>query len=127
MAFSKAHRFNPADYHYSLLLRALCHPARIAILRKLHNHGPCTFKFLQKGMYIAEPTVSQHLKILRDMHIVYAEQQTPITVYWLNHNLPNTYRCIVDLLIYSANVFDSEHLSEISAVSRLPVETVSGI
>jgi|GEM_PF-2901702 len=35
MSFSKAHRFKPHLYYFSLLCLALSHPVRIAILKKI--------------------------------------------------------------------------------------------
>ena len=118
MGFSKAHCFNPSDYHYSLLLKALNHPARLAIIRKLHLEGACTVKKLSQGMCLSKPSMSQHLQILREMHILKCEQQTPTVIYWLNTDLPNTYNTVIDLLLRAGQTFDTSHLSEIAAISR---------
>jgi len=127
MAFSKAHRFNPSDYHYSLLCRALCHPARLAILRKLANDGSCEVKRLIAGMPISRAAASQHLKILREMHIVKCEQRYPTVIYWLNEDLSNTYHGIIDLLLRAGKNFDTQHVNEIDIVNRLTRASAEGI
>ncbi len=127
MAFSKAHRFDPSDYHYSLLCRVLSHPARIAILRRLRERGPSPVKVLISGMPISPAAASQHLKILREMQIVKCRQEFPEIVYWLNSDLPNTYQGILDLLLRAEGLFDQRHKAELASVSRFARATAEGI
>ena len=127
MAFSKAHRFNASDYHYSLLCRALAHPARLAILRRLAANGPTPADILISGMPISQPAASQHLRILREMHILNCEQQSPTVIYWLNEELTNTHRGILNLLLKADGMFDTMHENEIGSLSRLFRASASGI
>ena len=51
-------------------LKALAHPARIAILRVLANRGRCVCGEVVEVMPLAQATVSQHLKILKEAGLV---------------------------------------------------------
>jgi DNA-binding transcriptional ArsR family regulator len=127
MAFSKAHRFDPVDYHYTLILKALNHPARLAIVRKLYNEGPLSVKEIRKDLMLSQPSVSQHLQILREMQILNCEQKFPTVTYWLNQDLPNTYNCVIDVLKRAGLSFDTLHIQEIEVISRFGKATADGV
>jgi DNA-binding transcriptional ArsR family regulator len=50
--------------------RALAHPARLEILRVLANRGRCVCGEVVEVMPLAQATVSQHLKILKEAGLV---------------------------------------------------------
>ena len=51
-------------------LKALTHPARLAILRVLAARGRCVCGEVVEVMPLAQATVSQHLKILKEAGLV---------------------------------------------------------
>jgi ArsR family transcriptional regulator, arsenate/arsenite/antimonite-responsive transcriptional repressor len=51
-------------------LRALAHPARLEILRVLAGRGRCVCGEVVGVMPLAQATVSQHLKILKEAELV---------------------------------------------------------
>lgn len=51
-------------------LRALAHPARLEILRLLAGRGRCVCGEIVEVMPLAQATVSQHLKILKEAGLV---------------------------------------------------------
>ena len=51
-------------------LKALAHPARLEILRVLANRGRCVCGEVVEVMPLAQATVSQHLKILKEAGLV---------------------------------------------------------
>jgi len=55
------------------LLKALAHPTRLQILRLIHEQHPCV-KRMEKILGIAQPNLSQHLSLLRNLNIVEAER-----------------------------------------------------
>jgi len=60
--------------------RAMSHPARIAILRRLMEEGAQTAGQLVAALPLAQATVSQHLRALREAELVVAtEAGTRIT------------------------------------------------
>jgi ArsR family transcriptional regulator len=51
-------------------LRALGHPARLAILRVLATQGTCVCGAVVEVMPLSQATVSQHLKVLKEAGLV---------------------------------------------------------
>lgn len=61
-----------ADDGAALVARALAHPVRLRILRILGGRGTCWCGDLCAEFPLAQSTVSQHLKILREAGLVRA-------------------------------------------------------
>jgi ArsR family transcriptional regulator, arsenate/arsenite/antimonite-responsive transcriptional repressor len=53
-------------------LRALAHPARLRILHALANHETCQCGEIVRGQPLAQSTISEHLRILREAGLVRA-------------------------------------------------------
>lgn len=60
----------PADSELSAYLKALGHPVRLGLVRRLMLRGPATCGELLEGTSLAQSTVSEHLRILRQSGIV---------------------------------------------------------
>jgi DNA-binding transcriptional ArsR family regulator len=84
MAFTRAYLYARQDQKTSHFAKALCHPARLTILRKLYHDGPCTVESLTKLNPLSQPAVSQHLEILRKLDLVKFKEVCPYTFYQLN-------------------------------------------
>lgn len=52
------------------LAKALAHPARVRIVRLLLQHGECFCGELCEHLPLAQSTVSQHLRVLREAGLV---------------------------------------------------------
>lgn len=61
---------DPADDTLARKLRALSHPARLAVLRTLAASDACVCGDLVRGLPLAQSTVSQHIKVLLDAGLV---------------------------------------------------------
>ena len=83
MAFSKAPLYTPKDQITSTYARALAHPARLEIIRKLSTDGPCTVKVLNKAHPISQESMSYHLRKLREANLVSCKEKFPFTFYSL--------------------------------------------
>ncbi len=67
------------------LCKALGHPARVAIVRHLAaRRGTCTCGEIVSQLPLAQSTVSQHLKVLKDAGLVVGEVEPPRVCYCLN-------------------------------------------
>ena len=73
------------DIELAELTRAMSHPGRIAIVRLLRKRVLCSFKDLEKILPLAQTTVSQHLKILRDSGIIIGQSKGGLNFYRLNN------------------------------------------
>lgn len=66
--------------------KALGHPARIQILKHLLNEDRCICGRIVEVMPLAQSTVSQHLKVLKDAGLVQGEIEGPKTCYCVNRD-----------------------------------------
>jgi len=73
--------FTRADEELAILAKALAHPARVAILRMLTRRGECVCGQIVDVMPLAQATVSQHLKVLKEAGLVQGEIDGPRTCY----------------------------------------------
>lgn len=78
-----------ADEELAGLAKALAHPARVAILRQLAEEGACVCGRIVSALPLAQATVSQHLKVLKDAGFVQGEIDGPRVCYCLE---PKTLR-----------------------------------
>lgn len=83
---SKASDFSEDDAALAELFRALSHPARIAILRALAERGECVCGEIVKVLPLAQSTVSQHLKQLRESELITGEVEGVKSCYCINKN-----------------------------------------
>lgn len=63
------------------LAKALGHPARVKILRFLLERDDCMVGAIVEELPLAQSTVSQHLKILREAGLIYGEMDGPRICY----------------------------------------------
>lgn len=84
MALTKAHKFNKQQIQIAKLAKALAHPARIAILELLAEQNTCICGDITDELPLAQSTVSQHLKALKDAGIITGEIEGVRTCYCIN-------------------------------------------
>ena len=65
---------------------ALAHPARVRIVRLPLNRTSCICGEIVEEMPLAQSTVSQHLKILKETGLVQGEIDGPRVCYCINKN-----------------------------------------
>ncbi len=66
--------------------KALADPTRVAIVNRLAADGECCVCHLVEESDLSQPTVSHHLKILRDAGLVESERRGTWAYYRLNAN-----------------------------------------
>jgi ArsR family transcriptional regulator len=65
------------------MLRAIAHPARFRIVKLLADRQACVTGDLVDELPLAQSTVSEHLKVLKDAGIVRGTIEGPNTCYCL--------------------------------------------
>lgn len=83
------------DEELADLARALSHPARVAIVRHLAAAGTCVCGQIVDVMPLAQATVSQHLKVLKEAGFVQGEVDGPRTCYCLNPETMKRFQSLV--------------------------------
>ena len=86
MAVSKAIEFSDRDNRIARYAKALGHPARVAILRLLERKNACYCGDIVEELPIAQATVSQHLKELKDAGLIQGEINPPKVRYCINRD-----------------------------------------
>lgn len=86
MAFSKANCFTQEDQSAAKWGKLLSHPARIALLKTLAKTNSCVCGTLAESLPLAQSTVSQHLKTLRDSGLVKGEIEGPRPCYCIDRS-----------------------------------------
>lgn len=72
------------DKELAAYAKALAHPVRIQIVRILNQQACCFTGDLTEIIPLAQSTISQHLKVLKDAQLIQGEIQTPRVRYCLN-------------------------------------------
>lgn len=91
----------PTDHSAEQLARlawAVAHPARVRILRLLISKQSCICGEIVDQLPLAQSTVSQHLKILKDAELIQGEVDGPKVCYCINpHKLKELKTLIASL------------------------------
>lgn len=77
------------------LCKALAHPVRVQIIQCLAAVETCFCGDIVKQLPLAQSTVSQHLKILKEAGLVQGEIEGPRTCYWLNRDSLAQFQALV--------------------------------
>jgi ArsR family transcriptional regulator, arsenate/arsenite/antimonite-responsive transcriptional repressor len=70
MGATKTEHFTDKQNEVALLTKALGHPARIAIMEYLMSVDTCICSDIVNELPLAQPTVSQHLKELKNAGLI---------------------------------------------------------
>lgn len=64
-----------ADRQLAALAAVIAHPARVRILRLLVRRGRCSFGELVDELPLAQSTVSQHLRVMKEAGVIRGEDE----------------------------------------------------
>ena len=87
-----------ADDELANLAKALGHPARVKILRILSRDNQCICGEIVDGLNLAQSTVSQHLKILKEARLIRGEIDGPRSCYCIEPQALRRLRALVGSL-----------------------------
>ncbi|MFB1023074.1 MAG: metalloregulator ArsR/SmtB family transcription factor [Vicingaceae bacterium] len=84
MGLTKSEIFTDQQNKISLLAKAFAHPARVAILQHLFNIDTCVCGDLVNEIGLAQPTISQHLKELKQLGLIQGNIEGTSVCYCIN-------------------------------------------
>lgn len=84
MGITKTELFNKRQNKIASYAKALGHPARIAILEYVLKRNACICGDLVEELGLAQATISQHLKALKDVGILQGTIEGPSICYCIN-------------------------------------------
>lgn len=87
-----------ADDELAELARALGHPARVKILRLLATRNSCVCGELVDELPLAQSTVSQHLKVLKEAGLIRGTISGPRTCYCLEPRMLRRLKALIGAL-----------------------------
>ncbi len=84
MGVTKSEIFTPEQNTIAKVAKVLGHPARIAILQHLFKINTCVCGDLVEVIGLAQPTISQHLKELKNLEIIKGNIEGTRVCYCIN-------------------------------------------
>ncbi len=75
---------DPTAEEFAKLTWAIAHPARVQIVRLLIGREACVCGEIVECLPLAQSTVSQHLKILKESGLIQGEVDGPKVCYCIN-------------------------------------------
>jgi ArsR family transcriptional regulator len=87
-----------ADEELAKLAKALGHPARVQIFRMLARRTNCVCGDIVEELPLAQSTVSQHLKVLKEAGLIRGEIDGPRVCYCLEPKTVRRLRALIACL-----------------------------
>lgn len=84
MGITKSEHFTEEQNELAILAKAIGHPARIAIIQHLLKVNSCICGDIVNELPLAQPTISQHLKELKNAGIIKGNFEGNAICYCLN-------------------------------------------
>jgi ArsR family transcriptional regulator len=98
MGLTKSEQFTEKQNELAGLLKALAHPARIAIIEVLLKIDNCICGDIVDELPLAQPTVSQHLKELKNAGLIKGNIEGTSICYCLDEKTWGKFKTILDSL-----------------------------
>jgi predicted transcriptional regulator len=87
MGLTKAEIFTDEQNELALLFKVLAHPARIAILQHIIKQKACICNDLVGELGLAQATISQHLKELKNIGIIQGSVEGKSVCYCIDEKV----------------------------------------
>lgn len=89
MGLTKTEIFTDQQNRLAVMLKAMAHPARIAILEQIIKSNACICGDLVNDLGLAQPTISQHLKELKNAGLIQGTIEGVSVCYCINPTIWN--------------------------------------
>lgn len=93
---ARSTEFPPLEQDVAAIAKALSHPARISILKILAGNDGCMCGDIVANLPLAQSTVSQHLKYLKETGLIKGEVEGPKSNYCLDFEAVRAFRVNLD-------------------------------
>jgi len=84
MGLTKSEMFTTQQNQIAMIAKAFAHPARVAILQYLFKINSCICGDLVEEVGLAQPTISQHLKELKNLGLIKGNIEGTSVCYCIN-------------------------------------------
>jgi len=106
MAQNKKESFSEQDLLLANYHKVLSHPARIAILRTLAEKNSCICGEIVEVLPLAQATVSQHLKELKNIGFIKGEIEGAKSCYCINWEKYNEFIALMSAFAVEMKQYD---------------------
>ncbi len=96
MGITKTEIFTEKQNKLAMMMKALAHPARIAILQHLIKARVCICGDLVEELGLAQATVSQHLKELKNVGLIKGTIEGTSVCYCIDGKAWNQYKAVFE-------------------------------
>lgn len=93
----KVYNLTQDEERLTQMMKALGHPARMQIIRYLSENPQCITGDIVDVLPLAQATVSQHLKVLRDAGLICGSIEGPATCYCLDRDNISWFKAQINL------------------------------
>ena len=107
MGVTKTDLFTDAQNELAEIAKALGHPARIAIIQHLLKTNACINGDLVQEVGLAQPTISQHLRELKNIGIIQGNIEGTKVSYCINPRRWNEIKVLFNVLLDQFKTADS--------------------
>jgi DNA-binding transcriptional ArsR family regulator len=87
MGITKSEKFSEEQNQIATIAKAFAHPARVAILQQLFKLDTCICGDLVEEIGLAQPTISQHLKELKNLGLIKGNVEGTSVCYCINEEI----------------------------------------
>jgi DNA-binding transcriptional ArsR family regulator len=103
MGATKTTLFTKQQNDIAVMAKAIAHPARVAILQHLVKKNACVCGGLVDELGLAQPTISQHLKELKNAGIIQGTVEGTSVCYCLNLKVWKQYKDLFNVFFKDVN------------------------
>lgn len=97
MGLTKSANFTETQNRKAAIFKALGHPARVAIIEVLLRRQACICNDIVEELPLSQPTVSQHLRELKEVGIIKGEIEGTRICYCINEKVWNEIQADLNL------------------------------
>ncbi|WP_299554101.1 metalloregulator ArsR/SmtB family transcription factor [Seonamhaeicola sp.] len=95
MGVTKSEKFTNLQNDIAQLAKVLGHPARVAILQHLFKINTCICGDLVDEIGLAQPTISQHLKELKNVGLIQGNIEGTSVCYCINKDQWSSMKAVI--------------------------------
>ena len=96
MGLTKTEIFSEKQNRMAIMLKAIAHPARIAIIQHLVKSQACICGDLVEELGLAQATISQHLKELKNVGLIKGTIDGTSVCYCIDGKVWNQYKSLFE-------------------------------
>ncbi len=103
MGLTKTEIFSEKQNKLAVMMKALAHPARIAIIQHLIKINSCICGDLVDELGLAQPTISQHLKELKNAGLIQGTIEGTSVCYCIDPKVWKQFKTTMNSFFISYN------------------------